>query len=154
MDQPKAVLFMHASSLLHLVPTVPVHVTLCFADLHVPFGSDCHIQFVNIIEMRCCLTVLLATLTLGSTHLKLDHVGWMPQYMDDVASCTVSSLLSFACSPCSGNFGDLQVPHTAALQLRCGEPSSSHVVRRPRDSVCLCLELAPACACKMLRSFP
>ena len=58
-----------ASSLLHLVPTVPVHVALCCADLHVPFGSDFYI--VNIIEVRCCLTVLRAALTLGCIHLKL-----------------------------------------------------------------------------------
>ena len=29
--------------------TVPVHVTLCCADLHVPFGSDFHIE--NTVEL-------------------------------------------------------------------------------------------------------
>ena len=144
-------LFMHTSSLLHLVHTVAVHVTLCCADLHVPFGSDFHIA--NTIEMRCCLAALLATLTLGCTHLKLNHVGCMQQYIDDVASCIVLSLLSFAqgCSwaPCSRNFGFGETCrfHTRQLlQLGTGKPSSFHAVSRPRDSVCLVLEASP-CLC-------
>ena len=144
-------LFMHPSSLLHLMHTVAVHVTLCCADLHVPFGSDLHI--INPIEMRCCLTAWRATLTRGCTHLKLNHVGCIQQYIDDVASCNVSSLLSFAqgCSwaLCSRNFGFGETCrfHTRRLlQLRSGKPSSFHAANRPRDSVCLVLEASP-CLC-------
>ena len=56
---------MHASSLLHLVHTVAVHVTLCCAEMHVPFGSD--FQIINAIEMRCCLPALLVTLGMRAT---------------------------------------------------------------------------------------
>ena len=71
MDQPR--FFVHASSLLHLVHTV--HVTLCSADLHVPFAKGINFHIVNITEMRFCSTVLLATLSLGCIHLRLDRVG-------------------------------------------------------------------------------
>ena len=70
---------------------VPVHVSLCCADLHVPFGNDFHV--VNIVEMRFCVTALLATLALGCIHLKLDRVGCMQQYIKCFGSCVRS--LSF-----------------------------------------------------------
>ena len=106
--------------------------------------------------MRCCLTTLLATLTLGCTHLKLNHVACMQQYGNDVTSCIVSTLLICPGLSLGALFSQLALlrragsTHGGFCSCAVASPTPSMQSAGHETLYALCLEPAPACACKML----